>query len=151
MFFYSVYNLHTNYLYKSGIVLHRPCKSGHHFRVQQQRDGACLLQVTAICKAEKTESANVMVTTITTFIAFLPTICHICEQCGRYSDQTAGRTAEKRHLHCWQIRVQNKRSVFSPKRPASSYFTCKGSSFSSGGESGQSVKLTTRLYLAPRV
>jgi hypothetical protein len=81
MFFYTVYNLHKNDLYKSGIVLHGLCKSGHHFRVQQQTDGACLLQVTAICKAEKTESAKVMVTSkITIFIAILPTICHVYER-----------------------------------------------------------------------
>jgi len=56
---------------------------------------------------------------------------------GRYTCRTRGPSSLNRHLHCWQIHVQNKRSVFSPKRPASSYFTCKGSSFSPGGEAAK--------------
>jgi hypothetical protein len=32
MFFYTVYNLHKNDLYKSGIILHTLHFSRHHFR-----------------------------------------------------------------------------------------------------------------------
>ena len=32
---------------------------------------------------------------------------------GRYTCRTRGPSSLQRHLHCWQIHVQNKRSVFS--------------------------------------